>query len=65
MKPATKQCPECGCPRLRLFRSINLKQCDECLHEFDWHLAPGQKPLVGPSRDRYIITGDNHADTRT
>ncbi|WP_339119150.1 hypothetical protein [Halomonas sp. BMC6] len=60
MKPTTKHCPRCGCTRLRLYRSINEKQCDRCLHRFDWHLEPGQKPLVGPSRDRYIITGDTH-----
>ncbi|ASK18429.1 hypothetical protein [Halomonas sp. N3-2A] len=58
MKPTTKQCPRCRCTRLRLFPSMNYKQCDNCLHRFDWHLAEGQRPLVGPSADRYIITGD-------
>lgn len=52
MKPSTKQCPNCGSNRLRLFRSINEKQCDECLTRFDWLLDEGQEPLIGSSRDR-------------
>jgi len=53
MKPTTRRCPECGCERLREFRSLNLKQCDECLRWMKWTLGAGQAPLVGSSRDRY------------
>ena len=58
MKQTTKRCPKCTCTRLRLFRPVSEKQCDECLHRFEWNLDQGQEPLIGPSRDRYIITGD-------
>lgn len=30
------------------------------LHRFEWSLDPGQEPLIGPSRDRYIISGESH-----
>lgn len=58
MKPTTKQYPECGSTRLREFQSLFYKQCDSCLHKQPWNRDEGQKPLVGSSRDRYIITGD-------
>ncbi len=48
----TRACPQCGGTRLRLFRSLNYKQCDACLARFPWTLAPGQAPLLGPSHDR-------------
>ena len=51
MRITTKTCPACGCDRLRLFRSLNRKQCDACLEWMTWHLEPGQEPLVGSSRD--------------
>lgn len=47
---STKACPKCGCTVLRLFRTLNYKQCHRCLHSFPWTLDPGQKPLIGPSR---------------
>lgn len=51
-KVTTKACPHCGSARLRLFRSLNYKQCHQCRAELSWYLAPGQKPLVESSRDR-------------
>ncbi len=49
----TKACPRCGGTRLRLYASLNQKQCDNCLEVLPWHLEPGQRPLVGSSRDVY------------
>jgi len=51
MKQTTKRCAKCGSDVLRLFTSLNLKQCHECGHKMKWNLEPGQKPLIGPSRD--------------
>lgn len=51
MKETTKACWNCGSTRLRLFTSLSMKQCDECLTKMDWYLAEKQKPLVGSSRD--------------
>lgn len=51
MKETTKVCWKCGSTRLRLFTSLSLKQCDECLTEMPWYLAEKQQPLVGSSRD--------------
>lgn len=62
MKATTKACRLCGSDVLRLFRSLNLKQCHECGHRMPWNLEPGQAPLIGPSRDRYIVTGE-HRDS--
>lgn len=52
VKQTTKICEKCGSQRLRLFMSLNMKQCDECLHTMDWYLSDNQKPLVGSSRDK-------------
>lgn len=60
MKPTTKACRLCGSDVLRLFRSLNLKQCHACGHKMPWTCTDGQKPLIGPSQDRYIVTGGQH-----
>lgn len=44
-----KRCPHCDGP-LVSFSSMNLRICADCDSEFDWHLAPGQKPLLANSR---------------
>lgn len=46
----TKRCQKCNGERLRLFASLNYKQCDQCGHKMPWRLDEGQRPLVGPSR---------------
>lgn len=51
MKKTTKACHYCGHTVLREYRSLNQKQCDRCHKWMDWHLDPGQAPLVGSSRD--------------
>lgn len=51
MKQTTKTCHRCGGTVLREFRSLNYKQCHDCGLVLPWNLDPGQKPLVGPSRD--------------
>lgn len=56
MKQTTKACQRCGGSVLREYMSINLKQCHQCGHKMPWHLEPGQKPLIGPSTDRYVVT---------
>lgn len=48
----TKKCPECGNTALARFSSMNLKYCPDCYCWMVWKLEPGQKPLIGPSRDR-------------
>ena len=50
MRESTKQCRRCGSTTLRLFSSLRLKVCDDCLLEMPWDLEPDQQPLVGPSR---------------
>ena len=55
-RETTKVCRECGCTRLRQFPSLRYKQCDECLAILPWELEPGQKPLIGSSRDAYRET---------
>lgn len=44
-----KKCPACSAPMVDL-RSLNLRQCVGCRREFDWHLADGQRPLIGSNR---------------
>jgi DNA-directed RNA polymerase subunit RPC12/RpoP len=44
-----KRCPDCGSPMVDL-RSMNTRLCSGCKTEFDWHLAPGQKPLISNNR---------------
>lgn len=48
--PSTKRCPKCRSDVLVLFTSTNLKICNNCKHEFAWHLDPGQTALHAPSR---------------
>lgn len=44
-----KPCPVCGGPLVSL-PSMNLRVCADCRREFDWHLSPGQKPLLANNR---------------
>lgn len=44
-----KPCPACGGP-LVSFATMNLRICGDCRGEFDWRLAPDQKPLVANNR---------------
>lgn len=46
----TKICPECGGTAIVALRSMNLKLCSECLHEYDWNLDAGQAPLLATNR---------------
>lgn len=46
----TKICPECRSDAVVGLRSMNLKICSDCKAEWPWTLAPGQKPLIAPSR---------------
>ena len=56
-EPSTKFCPRCGSTVVVPLRSINMKICNNCTHEFTWKLDPGQKPLQAPSRaDRKRVT---------
>lgn len=45
-----KTCPKCAAPLVAL-RSLNARICIDCKTEHDWHLAPGQKPLITTNRD--------------
>ncbi len=45
-KKSTKQCPKCGSTVLCLLRSLNLKICHDCKHQFNWCLDLGQKKLI-------------------
>lgn len=49
-EPSTKFCPCCGSTVVVPLRSINMKICNNCAHEFSWTLDPGQKPLQASSR---------------
>lgn len=49
-RESTKSCPQCGNEALGLIRTQQLKFCPDCSCWFPWHLEPGQKPLLGPSR---------------
>lgn len=45
-----KRCPDCGEPMSNM-PSLNRRQCATgCKKQHDWHLAPGQAPLVGNNR---------------
>ena len=44
-----KACPACSGP-LVSFATMNLRICGDCKREFDWQLAPGQKPLLANNR---------------
>lgn len=46
-----KPCPSCQGPLIS-FATMNLRICGDCNAEFDWHLAPGQKPLLANNRVR-------------
>lgn len=48
----TKACPQCGGQAIAKFSSLNMKYCGDCGCWFSWELTEGQKPLIGPSRDR-------------
>jgi len=52
-------CPDCRAELVAL-RSINAKLCSngKCQQVIDWHLAPGQKPLVGSNRQDRKTTGE-------
>ena len=49
--PMGRACPDCGEPMTDL-RSHNARQCTNgrCQLITGWHLAPGQKPLIGSNR---------------
>jgi len=47
----TKRCPLCGNARLGLMRTQNRKYCPDCGLWMSWDLDPGQRPLIGPSRE--------------
>lgn len=44
-----KACPKCAGPLVDL-RSLNVRLCADCKSEYPWHLAPGQRPLIGNNR---------------
>ena len=44
-----KPCPECGEPTVGC-GTMNLRVCNGCKKEWDWHLNEGQLPLVSSSR---------------
>ena len=44
-----KPCPICGGPMVNL-SSISLRLCVGCKHSEEWHLAPGQKSLLGKGK---------------
>lgn len=52
-RATTRVCRECGSDVLCVFPSLNLKVCHQCGHKMLWFLEPGQKPLIGSSRDTY------------
>lgn len=49
--PTGRACPDCREPMTDL-RSLNARQCTNgrCQLITGWHLAPGQKPLIGSNR---------------
>ncbi len=48
--PLGRACPDCGEPMTNL-PSHNARQCATgCKETFDWHLAPGQLPLIANNR---------------
>lgn len=49
--PTGRACPDCGEPMADL-RSLNSRQCTNgrCQLIADWHLAPGQLPLIANNR---------------
>jgi endogenous inhibitor of DNA gyrase (YacG/DUF329 family) len=49
--PLGRACPDCGEPMSNM-PSLNARQCTNgrCQLLADWHLAPGQQPLINPSR---------------
>jgi len=51
MNGETKRCPACGDDKLIRLASLNQKICHTCGHVMVWNLDPGQRPLVGPSRE--------------
>ena len=44
-----KPCPDCGEPTVGC-GTMNLRVCNGCKKEWDWHLSEGQLPLVSSSR---------------
>lgn len=42
----TKQCWDCGNPKLVLIRTQQIKYCTHCHTTIPWHLEPGQKSPV-------------------
>ncbi|BCP56225.1 hypothetical protein K32_48420 [Kaistia sp. 32K] len=56
-----KACPQCSSDAVVLLRSMNLKLCSDCKHEWAWHLDAGQKPLVASNRADRGLTSEQQA----
>jgi DNA-directed RNA polymerase subunit RPC12/RpoP len=43
------RCPKCS-QLMLLLRTFDKKICVDCCQEYDWHLKPGQPPLIQHQR---------------